>query len=551
MKTIVFHSVKGGVGRTLALYHMALSLRKAGKKVVMLDWDYSAPGLGYKCGLENREGYVEYLKLWDVEERAGNDERCERQRIDSLKAKAYPIHDGSETTDRLWLIPAGNDNSPDYWDFISSFRFHRLFYFGSDEANGLTEKSFPRYWLELNIRAFKNDKKLIEKAFAADYLLLDCKTSTETSSFALLLWADSVVHFLPPNTEGIKYLFDTVRAIAIYAEEHRFPELTAVVSRVPSNYDKTAQSEFMGKLNEQLRKERDSVQAALAKDNFILLSEMREAEEDETILKKKTDSNDPPLWSLLHEYIRLYARVAPLVEGKAQAQAEHDWYETLKMNSDKRLCYQVFNRLPHRGTMQNVADNQPNIAFRVATFHRLVKSLLDFVTENIFSEERKQRRDQILEKSGYFCGQDFSQELNMPLSKNTPLPIVKERLEEWAGFDSGVGFGTIALEDLSFNSTEFSGYFSVKGDAFRPRSKEAADFSDDLRSFFVGYLRGVLQHMFVEFAEDQSGRSRDAFEVEVDCLARANWPEAIRQKYPGLETESDVSLYSFTYAARP
>ena len=170
MKTIVFHSVKGGVGRTLALYHMALALRKAGKKVVMLDWDYSAPGLGYKCGLESRVGYVEYLKLWDIEDRASEDERRKQQRIDSLNARAYPVYDGVEKSEGLRLIPAGNDNSSDYWDFISSFGFQRLFYFGTDEVKGIDKESFPLRWLNLNILAFKNDKKLIEQAFEADYL---------------------------------------------------------------------------------------------------------------------------------------------------------------------------------------------------------------------------------------------------------------------------------------------------------------------------------------------------------------------------------------------
>lgn len=537
MKTIVFHSVKGGVGRTLALYHMALALRKAGKKVVMLDWDYSAPGLSYKCGLEGFKGYVEYLKLWNLEERAGDDERRKQQRIDSLKAKAYPVYDGVEKSEDLLLIPAGNDNSPEYWDFISSFRFHRLFYFGSDEVLGLTEKSFPRYWLELNIQAFENDKKLIEKAFNADYLLVDCKTSMETSAFALVLWSDTVIHFMPPNCEGIKFLIDTARSIVNYPVSSCAQKLTVVVSRVPPDPKEIAQQEFKKKLKEQLSKEQQNLRALLDEENLIFLTEVREVEKDETILN---NAENPyySLWSLRHEYIKLYTKVAPLTEGENQT--EEKWYEVLKMNPKERLCYQIFNRLPHLGTMQNDADGQPNIAFRVATFHNLVDSLLRLIVATRHEDESTLQRNQVLEQSGFFCGKDFAQKLNEHLSKLDPLPKVKKRLEEWAAFDSGVGFGSIELEDSTFNADLLVGHFSVKGDAFRPRPTigDNEELQDDLRSFFSGYLKGVLQYVF---AEDQFDLNKETFEV--CCLSRDCWPDELTLKYS--KTETDVSVYCF------
>ncbi|MGH8559423.1 MAG: KGGVGR-motif variant AAA ATPase [Methylococcales bacterium] len=221
MKTIVFYSVKGEVGRTLALYHMALSLRRRNENVVMLDWDYSAPGLSYKCKLpeERRSGYLEYLMRYDTKARADDREPGKRDRLESLKANAHEIFPEAreERKGRLWLIPAGDDSTQAYWEFLSSFRFHRLFYFGYNEVKGLTPEAFPLKWLELNRHAFKNDKALIEQAFEPDYLLVDCKTSLEESTgIAVLLWADSMAHFLPGNLEGLKYLADTAQAIPGY-----------------------------------------------------------------------------------------------------------------------------------------------------------------------------------------------------------------------------------------------------------------------------------------------------------------------------------------------
>jgi Mrp family chromosome partitioning ATPase len=74
MKTIVFHSYKGGVGRSLALSNLAFALSAMGKRVVVMDLDIDAPGLHSKLALaseamndwENRVqgGYIDYLAYY-------------------------------------------------------------------------------------------------------------------------------------------------------------------------------------------------------------------------------------------------------------------------------------------------------------------------------------------------------------------------------------------------------------------------------------------------------------------------------------------------------
>jgi len=56
MKIITFYSYKGGVGRTMCLANIAVLLAKWGHKVLMVDWDWEAPGLERYFVAENFNG---------------------------------------------------------------------------------------------------------------------------------------------------------------------------------------------------------------------------------------------------------------------------------------------------------------------------------------------------------------------------------------------------------------------------------------------------------------------------------------------------------------
>ena len=59
---VAFYSHKGGVGRTTSLCGTAVNLARAGKKVVMLDLDLEAPGLGSLIQADATEfGVLDYL----------------------------------------------------------------------------------------------------------------------------------------------------------------------------------------------------------------------------------------------------------------------------------------------------------------------------------------------------------------------------------------------------------------------------------------------------------------------------------------------------------
>lgn len=58
---VTFYSFKGGVGRTTLLASTALQLADEGKRVVVVDLDVEAPGLGSLLGANSRRGVVDFL----------------------------------------------------------------------------------------------------------------------------------------------------------------------------------------------------------------------------------------------------------------------------------------------------------------------------------------------------------------------------------------------------------------------------------------------------------------------------------------------------------
>ena len=480
MKTLVFHSVKGGVGRTLALCNLARSLASAGKRVLMLDFDYSAPGLHYKWKRAAGPGYLEYLDAFDVEDRAGG--VSERKRWNVLR-------DSTETIDKdLYLLRAGNETSPDYWRLIASYRFHRLFYFAPKEVNGLNARTFPLEWLDLNREAFDKDKQLIEEHFEPDYFLVDCRTSTEPSAIMLLSWANSIAHFLPPNTEGAQYACGTAQAVVRQMVRRAQPiGFVPVIARVPDHRSEEMDEDHIGKVREAWGRkrwsgeERSYAAGVFREQDFVILSETRAIEDRERILLGSGKTKDI-LWQLSHDYLALFARLAPPPGIADPTEAEAWWYQQSGMNPDARILAKQFDRYLHLGTMLNV-DNQANIAMRVKTFHLLLQGLLDKCLPDLPETQRN-----ALVAAGHRCGEDFAAELNDTFTEKAVEPSLTKRIKAWADFDSGVGFGAISA--LQVDEATHEVWLQVIGDAFAQLPDEQGK---DLRRFFEGYVEGVIE----------------------------------------------------------
>ncbi len=188
METVAFYSYKGGVGRTLLVANTAQFLALSGRRVVVLDLDFEAPGLHEKLGDEKVLRRASHGMLRGaVDELLRTLENSEGK--SSLKEASISVNLPVGSTGSLVLIPAGSAPSQTYWASLE--RLHAAL--RSAPANGGLAEAV----LELQAR--------IAIEFAPEFLLIDSRTGiTELGGLATSLLSDRVVCLTTNTRESIK-----------------------------------------------------------------------------------------------------------------------------------------------------------------------------------------------------------------------------------------------------------------------------------------------------------------------------------------------------------
>ena len=195
METVAFYSYKGGVGRSLLLAYAARFLAKLGKGVVALDFDFEAPGLHYKFGVDQGSGpptftggAVPYLIA--TAEGAASPPPL----IDHMLVPARPV----DTRGWVWLMPAGPAPHKIYWAALKQLGDRlRL---GDPSGQGLMAL------LDLQAR--------IADELRPDYLLIDARTGvTELGGLATTLLADTVACVFVANQESFDGTLAVIEAL--------------------------------------------------------------------------------------------------------------------------------------------------------------------------------------------------------------------------------------------------------------------------------------------------------------------------------------------------
>lgn len=188
MYVVTFYSFKGGVGRTSALMNVAVALAKAGKRVLLVDFDLEAPGLySYPMLREaiGKPGVVEYITEY-------------------LKENVAPRADGfvfeCKVDERaIWIMPAGNVHDSAYSGRLGSINWELLY----KERDGyLLFEDLKQQWSEYGGGA------------GFDYVLIDSRTGhTDIGGICTRQLPDAVVAMFLPTQQNIDGLVPVVEAI--------------------------------------------------------------------------------------------------------------------------------------------------------------------------------------------------------------------------------------------------------------------------------------------------------------------------------------------------
>lgn len=494
MKTFVFHSYKGGSGRTLALANFALFLRSKNKKVLMIDFDFEAPGLAYKFNKHNdlKGGYLDYLMGTSPSERALKLNRPIRMEL--LRDYLIDVPD-----ENLRLLPAGDPGRLLYWKHLASIEFHRLFSFAQHD-DGLTGTKSSSLAEHESWKAFKQDLQDIKEAAGKpDFCLIDCKAAQEPVSVPLLAWADHIIEFLHCNREGV---FGTLLVLRMLKKnELRSPHfaVTPVIARVPyggRSGDIDSMTGDTTSIRQRIQTEIASIMGTFGgsfvsevkfPEEIQVLVEQKEIEIGDILLLNKSDSSEYPL---SYNYVELFDSLA----GLASQKEKNESLIALKLNQEDEILERIFRFSFRRGELLN-KDGERNIALRKKTIVELMNSLAtdqNLTLEKKGLSNRKKRIQDIqaaFENAGYRAGESFGLEaISVPeVWVNRKMPTTPlERLRQWCIFDRNAGFGDWTAE---YRQEDKEGAVYIKNHFLEGTQ-------DDVGWYFMrGYVRGVLGHL--------------------------------------------------------
>ena len=291
METITFYSYKGGAGRTLALANIARYLARLGKSVFTIDFDLEAPGLHYKLNLNERgepipiqSGLVDYILTFVT---------CGKppQRLTDYVA-TVPGSAVSGAT--IWLLPAGDVPSADYWRKLSQINWHELFY--TTGAKGVS--------------LFLDLKERIAAEYSPDFLLIDSRTGiTEVGGVATTVLPDKVVCLVLNNRENLDGARAVLRSIKRTVPIDNRPPIQIVVAltRIPQGL--ASEEELLEAAKKVLNAEAENLIDTLSVEDMFVLHSEPELQVTECLrIGGDKSPDDSPL---LRDYLRLFIRVIP------------------------------------------------------------------------------------------------------------------------------------------------------------------------------------------------------------------------------------------------
>lgn len=284
-----FYSYKGGVGRSQLCANVAAYLcHKRNKKVLLLDWDFEAPGLHYYFGLQDEamevDGSLElleqYMALMLTHEKVSDKDYPSFDKssiLNLLNAKGWK----EEKKGCVDLIPAGCYGEA-YIPRVNNFNWYQFY-------NRLDGQVYIE-WLKGQL-----------KGLGYDYILIDSRTGiNDYSGICNLHLPDANIVVMAANSQnmrGCKNLIDQIinHPYTQHEEGYRTKYILPVLSRINvnnPNFDHWA-DEFVDHFQPLMQHWETELPEAFRKDIFrdfylekVLLEDMPQYSAGENLLFK-------------------------------------------------------------------------------------------------------------------------------------------------------------------------------------------------------------------------------------------------------------------------
>ena len=219
---ITFYSYKGGTGRTMAMANVGWILASAGKNVLMIDWDFEAPGLHRYLhpflrdpDLAESDGLIDFLLRFSASAVASGDGKAPSdpnwfRSYANLAQYAYSVDYPFKTTDgkkgSLDFVPAGRQDET-YSVRINGFDWDRFYtaFGGGIFLEAVKEKLRTEY----------------------DYVLIDSRTGVaDTAGVCTVQMPDDLVVCFTLNRQSI--LGSSAVARSAFAQRNRSTKGTSL-----------------------------------------------------------------------------------------------------------------------------------------------------------------------------------------------------------------------------------------------------------------------------------------------------------------------------------
>lgn len=313
MHTLSFYSYKGGVGRSLAVKYTAEQLARRGKKVLVADFDFEAPGLPYKFAIKQEEiklGMVDYVHHFV----------SNKQLPDSLSPYLFRVEFRGNPRGEVWMLPAGATLERSYWQRMAEIDWHHLVY--GQKGIGVL------FFWEWKLR--------VEQELQPDVLLIDARTGvTDLSTITLQLLADQVIVLGANNDEnldGCRLILESLQRAPKF-EFKENPRAHFLLTRLPApspEFSEAAERRIVNEALQRLNNQRPAINPLISQMLVI-------HSDDRLMIDEKLLWTEPriKIWRIEREYLRLLELVfrdTPILsfEEKEELRRQTDSYYCLE-----------------------------------------------------------------------------------------------------------------------------------------------------------------------------------------------------------------------------